>query len=162
MKEVMITLLAVLLMISMIPLALAGTYQGGDVITYTVTCLDDNGYKDTGCTAPDDDILDPDDTTAKAPDTALAEVSDANFPSLWRGNYSIPAGAMLGTWSIFIELTNTNGSLAAIPLTFHGLPRPVQKASKTLRAFVLRQSVGSSHLVPSTLNRPIVVFLTIP
>jgi len=98
--------------------AYLGVFESGDTVTYSVVCLADEGDKDTGCSAPDDDILDPDDTTAKSPTVALAEVSDANFPGLWRGSYLIPGSPLYGTWSIFIELTNSNSTTAATVLHF--------------------------------------------
>ncbi len=112
---------AVLVMVALGSLghgASLGAYESSETLTYSVICLTDAGSKDTGCSAPDDDILDPDDTTAKAPTSAMAEVSDANFPGLWRGNYTVPASPKKGTWSIFVELTNSNGTLAATILNF--------------------------------------------
>lgn len=112
-----IYVIVTLLLIS-IAYATLGTYTEGSTVTYTVVCLSDEGSKDVGCTGNDDDILDPDDTSAKSPTSALAEISDANFPGLWRGSYLVPASPLKGTWSIFIELTNTNGTLGATTLTF--------------------------------------------
>jgi len=95
-----------------------GTYKSGETITYSVVCLTNEGLKDIGCSGNDDDILDPDDTTAKAPTSALAEVSDANFPGLWRGSYLIPSTPTIGTWSIYLELTNSNSTTGATVLHF--------------------------------------------
>ena len=108
----------VLLLLSINVNSTLGNYVEGDTITYTVVCHTDEGNKDIGCSVADDDILDPDDTTAKSPTVALAEVSDANFPGLWRGSYKVPVSALIGTWSIFIELTNSNSTTGATVLTF--------------------------------------------
>ena len=113
-----LTYLVMFLLLFQIVNASLGIYETGDTITYTVVCLTNEGTKDTGCSGNDDDILDPDDTTAKAPTSALAEISDANFPGLWRGSYLVPASPKIGTWNVFIELTNSNGTLGATTLTF--------------------------------------------
>lgn len=121
MKRAILILVLAMLLLSPILAANLGVYHAGDTVTYSVVCLTDEGTKDTACGTSDDDILDPDDTTAKAPTSALAEVSDANFPGLWRGSYLIPASPLKGTWSIFIELTNTNSTTAATVLNFQVL-----------------------------------------
>ena len=116
-KKLFLFLAFFVLMLQSVNSAL-GVYEAGDTVTYSVVCLNDESNKDTGCSAPDDDILDPDDTTAKSPTSALAELSDANFPGKWRGSYDIPAASLIGTWSIFIELTNSNGTAGATTLSF--------------------------------------------
>lgn len=121
MRKVILVLVLFALLANISLAANLGVYETGDTVTYSVVCLTDEGKKDTGCGTSDDDILDPDDTTAKAPTVALAEVSDANFPGLWRGSYLIPADPLKGTWSIFIELTNTNSTTAATVLNFQVL-----------------------------------------
>ena len=93
-------------------------YEVGETFTFTFVCLTDEGDKDSGCGTADCDILDPDDTTAKEPTSACAEVSDANFPGLWRGSYLIPSTPTVGTWSVFIELTNSNSTTAATTMHF--------------------------------------------
>ena len=121
MRRIILGLVLFFLLANISLAANLGFYKAGDTVTYSVVCLTDEGTKDTGCTSPDDDILDPDDTTAKSPTSALAEVSDGNFPGLWRGSYTIPASPTAGTWSIFIELTNTNSTTAATVLNFQVL-----------------------------------------
>lgn len=118
MKMLLIAVLGIVLIGSLVHGATLGAYEAGETLTYSVVCLTDAGAKDIGCSASDDDILDPDDTTAKSPTTALAEVSDASFPGLWRGNYTVPTSPHKGTWSIFVEMTNSNGTLAATVLNF--------------------------------------------
>lgn len=105
-------------MFSAVSASYLGTYKAGNTVTYSVVCVTNEGAKDTGCSSPDDDILDPDDTSEKSPTSALAEVSDANFPGLWRGSYLIPNSPLFGTWSIYIELTNSNSTTAATVLHF--------------------------------------------
>lgn len=122
---------AVLVMVSLVALvhgASLGEYAAGDTVTYTVVCLTDAGAKDSGCSAPDDDILEPANSTAKSPTSAMAEVSDANFPGLWRGNYTVPASPTKGTWSVFVEMTNSNGTLAATTLNFQVLNATVAES----------------------------------
>ncbi len=111
--------LVMALLCSAIATGSLGEYTPNDLVTYSVVCVSDAGFKDNGCSNPDDDILGPGDIVAKSPTKALAEVSDANFPGLWRGNYTIPSDAEIGTWSIYVELTNSNSTLAATVLNFN-------------------------------------------
>lgn len=122
MRKLILSLVLTVILLANISLAAnLGFYKAGDTVTYSVVCLTDEGAKDTGCSAPDDDILDPDDTVAKSPTSALAEVNETAFPGLWRGSYTIPSSPTAGTWSIFIELTNSNSTTAATVLNFQVL-----------------------------------------
>jgi len=96
-----------------------GIYEADDTITYTVVCLSNEGARDPDCTGMSNDILDPDDTTRIAPLTDLVEVSDANFPGLWRGSYNLNESTVkIGTWSIYLQLTNANGTVGGTVLNF--------------------------------------------
>ena len=95
-----------------------GTYERSDDVFFSVTCRTNDGSTDTGCTLPGTSILPGNDTVGKAVTTAMAEVSDTNFPGLWRGKYTIPAGAYIGTWSIYVNLTNSNLTSSSTVLWF--------------------------------------------
>lgn len=100
-------------------LASLGTYEPGQTVTFAVICLTNEGHKDDGCTGAGSGILDPDDSAFKSPTNALAEVSDSVAPGLWRGDYLIPSGDTKdGTWSVFLNLTNSNSTSASGILSF--------------------------------------------
>jgi len=115
---ILFMLVTMLIIMGLAVTASLGTYEAGDTVVYTVVCLEDGGKQDTGCSSPNSTILSGNDSTGKSPTLALAEVSDTYFPGLWRGNYSVEEGSYVGTWSIYIRLTNTNGTAASTVLHF--------------------------------------------
>ena len=84
-----------------------GIYEAGEDVYYSVVCHTDQGIYDSGCTYVNVSILNPS-ATLQTETTALAEKSDSLYPGLWIGKKTIPAGAEIGTWSIYISLTNSN------------------------------------------------------
>lgn len=159
MKQI-ITLSLIFILLCSNAFAFLGAYEPGEDIFYSVVCRTDDGTKDTGCSGNDDDILPGNDSTAKSPTTALAEVSDADFPGLWRGKYTVPQGAYKGTWGIFIELTNSNGTSGATTLWFqvanssnNGLDNLIDSIDTELDGLSSDIDANQSYLNTSFTNR---------
>jgi len=125
-------LIIMLALVSGIVYASLGTFEEGETVYYSVVCLTDDGTKDSGCTNPASYIYDPDDTSPKFPTSEIAEVDETNAPGLWRGYYTIPSDPMYGTWSIYVSLTNSNGTKAATVLHF----QVVNKSFEGLKNYV--------------------------
>jgi hypothetical protein len=111
-------IICLIFIISPIALANLGVYDGGETVDYSVCCLTNEASKDTGCTAENETILNPSSDNPISNTSYIKEVDDTNYPCLWRGSYDIPTGAEDGTWSIYLQLTNSNGTLAGTVLTF--------------------------------------------
>lgn len=108
--------------------AFLGVFEPGDFISYSVVCLEDGGKRDTACTGGEGAsafILGPYDSVPI--NSSLDEVSDTNSPGLWRGNFTVGTNNQTGLWSIFLNLTNSNGTPGATVLHYqivgdtHGL-----------------------------------------
>lgn len=129
MKKAIIVFLILVVCCSFTSLAaFLGVYEPGETIRYTVVCLEDGGKRDTSCTGGSGDnayVLGPFESSPI--NSSLSEVSDTEAPGLWRGNFSLGSGNQTGLWSVYINLTNVNGTKAATVLHFqvvgdtHGL-----------------------------------------
>jgi hypothetical protein len=110
--------LIALLVLPLLVGANLGVYEGGEKVDYSVCCLTNEGSKDSGCSSENETILAPSSDNPITNTSFITEVDDTNYPCLWRGSYDVPSGAEEGTWSIYVQLTNTNGTNAGTVLTF--------------------------------------------
>lgn len=119
MKKIILVVM-IFAILSLSAAANLGVYEPGDGVTFSVVCLENGGKRDSGCSAGGVIILSPlkSLTALNGVTETFAEVSDASQPGLWFGNFSVPAAAARGTWSIFINLTNSNSTPASTALQF--------------------------------------------
>jgi hypothetical protein len=115
MKKLAIILSMLILFCLFVPVN-ALVKKSGEVVTFYVVCLTNEGVKDDGCTNPQVNITAPNGTIYSA--SYFNEVSDSLEAGLWKGNWSIISNANNGDYSIYVALANTNGTQSATVLQF--------------------------------------------
>ena len=99
--------------------AFLGIYEPGDTVQFSAVCLEDGGKRDSGCSSPGASAFGPGNISGQ--NLSFAEVSDNAAPGLWRGNFTLTTEHQSGSWTIVLNLTNTNGTPGTTAVQFQAV-----------------------------------------